>query len=316
MTDILVADDSALDRTVIGAVLKKRFPDANVMAAADGWEALELIKWHRFDLIITDLMMPELDGLQVVQEIRSRELDVPVVLMTGSGNEEIAVKALRAGATNYVPKRSLERFLIPTVESILALAQLDRSKAQLLSCLSESQNKFTIGNDNSLIQPLVAQIQDQILAMRLLDENDVARLTIALSESMSNAILHGNLEVSSDLRQEDESLFHSLADERRTQMPYCQRQVFVTVALSATEVRISIRDQGPGFDVRKAADPDQPVDLERIGGRGLLLTQSLMDVVYHNASGNEITMIKFAKAKTPAVTSDVDRNQTEITNNK
>ena len=166
-----------------------------------------------------------------------------------------------------------------------------------------------IVNDLSLIAPLIAHVQDQIRAMRLLEERDVVRLAVALHESLTNAILHGNLEVSSDLRQEDESIFHLLADERRKQLPYCLRQVFVAVALTATEVRISVRDQGPGFDVRKTMDPDQPIDLERIGGRGLLLLRSFTDVIYHNATGNEITMIKFANANVPLVGSDMGAGQ-------
>lgn len=294
MCEILVVDDSPIERTVIAAILNKRFPDSKVSVAVGGAEALALMELRPFDLILTDLMMPEITGLELVQEIRSRALDVAVILMTGYGNEETAINALLAGATSYVPKRELDLHLLPTVENVLSVSKSRRSTAQLLSCMTETLMSFTIGNDDSLISPLIAHIQDQIRCMRTLQEPDTVRLGVALHEALSNAILHGNLECSSDLRQEDESIFHQLAKERRQQTPFSLRTVQISARLSASEVRITVRDQGRGFDVRREMDPDRPIDLERIGGRGLLLMRSFMDVVYHNATGNEITLIKFA----------------------
>ena len=124
---------------MIAAILSKRFPETNVLVVDGGSEALQLVDSRRFDLIVTDLMMPEMDGFELVQEIRRRELDVPVILMTGFGNEETAVNALRAGATSYVPKREIELLLVSTVENVLSLSLSRRSKARLLSCMSDAQ---------------------------------------------------------------------------------------------------------------------------------------------------------------------------------
>ena len=95
------------------------------------------------------------------------------------------------------------------------------------------------------------------------------------------------------MRQEDESIFHLVVNQRRTEEPYRNRRVHVTVDISPTEARFSIRDEGPGFDVKKAMDPHRELDFERVGGRGLLLISSFLDVVYHNASGKEIHLIKY-----------------------
>ncbi len=304
MSDILVIDDSLLERTVVVAVLKKRVSNVNVVAVGCAAEALELLDSTRFDLVLTDMMMPGIDGFRLIQEVQSRGLDVPVVLMTSFTDAETAMKALRAGAASYVPKREIQHLLPSTIEAVLSLSQSRHTKARLLTYMTETQFRFTIANDDSLVEPLVAHVQDQIRTMRLLPERDVVRLAVALHECLTNAILHGNLEVSSELRQNDEAQFYRLANERRQQLPYCLRDVFVNVTLSATEVRLSVCDQGPGFDVRKTLDPDRTIDLDRIGGRGLLLVKSFSDVVYHNAAGNEITMIKFVKPITHETATD------------
>ena len=68
-----------------------------------------------------------------------------------------------------------------------------------------------------------------------------------MTEALANAIFHGNLEVSSDLRQVDESIFYGLAEQRRTEPPYRDRHVHVVVKLDQVSVAFEIRDEGPGL---------------------------------------------------------------------
>src|SRR5205814_1733220 len=103
---------------------------------------------------------------------------------------------------------------------------------------------------------------------------------------------HGNLEVTSELRQQDESVYHDTVRARREQPPYRDRRVRLRCELSPAEVAFVVRDEGPGFDPASLPDPTDPANLERIGGRGLLLIRTFMDEVRHNPSGNEITMLR------------------------
>jgi ABC-type oligopeptide transport system ATPase subunit len=118
------------------------------------------------------------------------------------------------------------------------------------------------------------------------------RIGVALQEAILNAIDHGNLEVSSDLRQQDEAVFSDLIKLRREQPPYQGRRVHFDVKISAREARYTIRDDGPGFDVKALPDPGATENLEKMGGRGLLLIRTFMDEVWHNDRGNTITMVK------------------------
>jgi anti-sigma regulatory factor (Ser/Thr protein kinase) len=129
----------------------------------------------------------------------------------------------------------------------------------------------------------------------LCDETAMTRVCIALEEALLNAIFHGNLQLSSDLRQDGEEPYYRLAEERRGMAPFRDRRVFFTARLARAEVSVTIRDEGPGFDPSTLPDPTDPANLGRIGGRGLLLIRTFMDSVTHNQAGNEVTLVKRSK---------------------
>ena len=73
---------------------------------------------------------------------------------------------------------------------------------------------------------------------------------------------------------------------------YAERRVYVTAQISPSEVKLVIRDEGDGFELSQVPDPTEPENMVRAHGRGLYLIGTFMDVVRHNETGNEITMIK------------------------
>ncbi len=97
---------------------------------------------------------------------------------------------------------------------------------------------------------------------------------------------------SSDLRNDDGNRFEEMAAQRRTTPPYCDRRLHVKILLTADEACFTIRDEGPGFDVRRTPDPTTPENMLLCSGRGLLLIRTFMDEVSHNETGNRITMRK------------------------
>ncbi|CAN5925194.1 N/A [soil metagenome] len=107
---ILVVDDSPIDRRLASGLLTRAGFTARL--AENGHEALTALEAERAELVITELIMPEMDGLTLVESICSRYPDIPVILMTGGGSEDIAVRALQRCAASYVPKRELARSLV------------------------------------------------------------------------------------------------------------------------------------------------------------------------------------------------------------
>lgn len=291
MARILVVDDSAVDRKLAGGLLSKN-PDWQVYYAHDGAEALQEIELHLPDLVLTDLQMPQMNGLELVTKVREEYPLVPIILMTAKGSEEIAVQALQRGAAYYVPKKMLSQELREVVERTLHTAKESRSQSRLLRRMIRSETTFELENDLSLIPSTVSYLQDIVTQMRTCEETDRLRVGVALEEALLNAYYHGNLEVSSDLREQDHSAYYNLAQERTQQTPYRERRITVHATVTPTESKYIIRDEGPGFNPADLPDPTDPANIERPCGRGLLLMQTFMDSVKYNAVGNEVTMIK------------------------
>lgn len=291
MTHVLVVDDSAVDRRLAGGLLE-RSRRASVSYAANGREALEQMAHQLPDIVVTDLQMPEMNGLEFVTAVRARHPLVPVVLMTAQGSEDIACQALQKGAAGYLAKSRLVDELLDTVDSVLSVSRADRRHNRLMECLQEVSWHFVLDNDPTLIPPLVERARQDLTRLNLCDDTGITRLGIAFHESLVNAIDHGNLELNSELREADDGRYRELAVQRRYESPYNQRRVFVTVRMTRAEVTYIVRDEGPGFDPSSLPDPTDPANLDRVYGRGLLLIRTFMDDVRHNATGNEVTMIK------------------------
>ncbi len=293
MTQILVVDDSPVERRLVGAMLTRHLPDVIVTYAQDGVQALDELEKTSFDAILTDFNMPNLDGLELLERSKQMCPGVPVVVLTGCGSEETAVRALLAGAASYINKQDIDTQLIETVQNVLALSQTRLNRRKIISSLKEQSVRFVLENDVRLVTPLITWLQEQLNTMQLCDDTQILRVGVALHEALTNAIYHGNLELDSELRQVDETVFYDLAEQRRHEEPYASRRVVVHAIASRDEIRYQIQDEGPGFNVHHVADPTDIENLMRIGGRGLLLIRSFMDQVTHNAKGNEITFVKF-----------------------
>jgi CheY-like chemotaxis protein len=298
MATVLVVDDSKVDRRLAGGLLQKA-SHLDVMYASHGHEALQMMERDCPDLVVTDLQMPEMNGLELVEAVRHRFPLVPVVLMTAFGSEEIAVEALERGAASYVPKTKLAEKLVDIVDGVLAMARADRSHDRLLDHLSHVEFNFVLENDSALVPPLVDFFQHNVSNLGLCDETGRIRVGIALEEALLNALYHGNLEISSEALLEASSRLlrgdaPTMLEERRGQLPYRDRRLHVHADISGEEARFVIRDEGPGFDPGRIPDPTNPENLERECGRGLLLMRSFMDEVSYNTVGNEVTLVKRA----------------------
>jgi CheY-like chemotaxis protein len=296
MTTILVVDDSKVDQRLVGGLLEKN-ERLTVAYADNGAEAAERMTRVLPDLIVTDLQMPEMDGLELVTYTREHFPRVPVVLVTAHGSEDIAVAALERGAASYVPKSQLADRLLVTVEQVLAMVRAERSQTQLLKFLTATEFSFCLENDPELVAPLVDHVQQALTAVSLCDETGRVRVGVALEEALLNALYHGNLELTSgELHEFRSRLLEADLDpveERRALEPYASRRIHVYGKITDREASIVIRDEGPGFDVSTVPNPQTPENLEKENGRGLMLIQWFMDEVRFNESGNEITMIKW-----------------------
>ncbi len=296
--EVLVVDDSGDQVLLIRALLEKAGLETR---AADSVEsALELLDTKRPDAVVTDLVMPGMNGMVLVEKVREKHPNLPVILVTAFGSGEVAQRALKKGAVSYVPKRRIMGDLVPTVESVLAVANQHRERARLLSHLMSSRFEFRLANEEILIPPLVHFVQSLLVERRLSeDEVSAMQVGVAVQEAVRNAMHHGNLEVSSELREESSLVYSAQVEKRLGQPGFARRRVTVEIELTPGQFRCVVRDEGRGFDPSAIPNPTDPENLLKTSGRGLYLIAAFMDTVRHEDSGRAIVMTK-AIAKRPS----------------
>lgn len=291
MPTVLVVDDSAVDRRFVGELLAKD-SDWTVHYAVHGADGLAQMEQSLPDVVISDLLMPELDGLELVAAVRRRYPLVPVILMTSQGSEEIAVQALQQGAASYVPKRAIAHYLLDTIRKVLSVSSNERSQTRVIGCMTKSHTAFVLENDASLFGPLILYLQEAAMQMGLWDDADRTRVGVALEEALTNALYHGNLDIGSELREKDVAAYYGLIDVRRRQPPYKDRRIEVEVKLSPKEAVFVISDGGRGFDPASLPDPTDSANIAKVSGRGILLMRAFMDEIAYNEPGNVVTLVK------------------------
>lgn len=263
MTTVLIVDDSALDRELAKRILAVD-PQLSIETVEDGRAALHRLRAGGVDLVVTDLLMPEINGLQLVTTIRVDHPEVPVILMTGGGTEVVAMNALAQGAASYVPKRMLKDWLLKTTHDLLALQRGQQAHGKLLECFNVVQFELDLHNDPALISPLVEYLQQIVCGMSLFDSTESYRLGVGLKEALQNAL-------------------------------YRDRTIHFAVRIDRHKARFTLRalpDDGPVFDASAVPDVEDLDALKSTEERGFMLMRSHLDDVRFNDTGTEVVLVK------------------------
>lgn len=293
MASILLVDDNAVERRHLAGILAGA--DYGVVEATNGTEALAAVRAAVPDAVVCDIHGNERDSLDLVSALRAEVPTVPVLVTAIFGSEELAVKALRAGASNYLPKRNLARDVLQVLEELLSVSQSQSQQAVFLGRMSAVEHEFVIENNPDLVSHVVSHVESMMSQMRQFTESERVQVGVAVHEAVLNAIVHGNLEISSEMKAGDWNLYHAAVSERGRRDPYQKRRVTITVrATREPMLMVRVCDQGPGYDPTKLPDPTDPKNIEIGSGRGMLLIRTFFDTVEHGKNGNEITMVKRA----------------------
>lgn len=275
MKRILVVDDDAATRHLICGLLEAQ--GYVVGTAADGSEALERLSTGRFDLMLVDVWMPAMNGLELLSRIRAEGQKPRVVVMTADDTPETVVRAIREHAYRYVPKPVEPKTLFDVVEKALAAPPEGRA-IQVLSARPEWVE---------LLVPCEVEAAERIQSfLNQLDADlpDETRATVgqAFHELLMNAIeWGGRLDPSRDVR--------------------------ISYVRAKRMLLYRIADPGEGFriddlDHSALTNPDdRPYDhVEvreakgmRAGGFGILMARALVDELIYNERHNEVLLVKY-----------------------
>lgn len=296
----LVVDDDEDSRRILSKVAERQ--GFRVEQACDGEGAIRLQRELRPDLILLDVSMPGISGLDALREIREVDPHVAVVVVSGAADAEIGEKALDLGAVNYVGKPFDVREMRFVLERIRGAFQEEVDLRPALGLLKERRTVLELGCEVERISAVVAYLGREARAHYPGYDVPVTELRLALYEALANAVEHGNLEIDYDAKTQalaEEGGVRALIERRRTDPRYRDRRVRVEVDYEPETITWRIRDEGPGFCPKREEEAHHLGDTSSLHGRGIVLMRHLMDDVSWNASGNEIRLRMRLKRRDP-----------------
>jgi CheY-like chemotaxis protein/anti-sigma regulatory factor (Ser/Thr protein kinase) len=291
---ILLVEDEREVRTMLERFLSATY---TCVPASNGREALELLKADgAIDLVVTDVRMPEMDGIQLLRAVRRLKPELPVVAITAYGTEETAIEALRAGATNYLRKPFKLQELQAIVRKCVELASSRKGRLVALGFLRDAHKTFEVPARLEAAKAVVRQLTEDLVELGIVESQELLNLDVALEEAVTNAVLHGALELTEDVNKfrGERELFDRAYTARIAEPKYEKRSVAVSVHLTRTEATFVVEDRGPGFDPSTLPKSDELTTLKGVHGRGLMLIRLFMDQVVHEQGGRRIKMVKRA----------------------
>ncbi|WP_330442804.1 sigma-54-dependent transcriptional regulator [Flavobacterium sp. C4GT6] len=158
MSKILIIEDEAAIRRVLSKILAEENDSYKIEEAEDGQQGIEKIKENDFDLVLCDIKMPKMDGVEVLEEVKKIKPEIPFVMISGHGDLETAVQTMRLGAFDYISKPPDLNRLLNTVRNALDRKTLVVENKRLKKKVSK--NYEMIGNSEpiNLIKDIIEKV--------------------------------------------------------------------------------------------------------------------------------------------------------------
>jgi two-component system nitrogen regulation response regulator NtrX len=148
MAQILIVEDEANIRRVLWKILVDFDKNINISEAADGLEAISMVDNNSYDLVLCDIKMPKKDGIEVLEHIQKVSQQTAVVMISGHGDLETAVKAMRMGAYDYISKPPDLNHLLKTVNTALQINNLFHKR---IKSIAVPKQYVMIGNSEAVL---------------------------------------------------------------------------------------------------------------------------------------------------------------------
>lgn len=271
--NVLVVDDDDDVLSTLAEILTEL--RLHPVCAENGRDALEIIRTRKIDLVITDLMMPQMNGFELIQTMRRLNVNIPIAVISGHGEVRNVVNALTQGAYNFITKPFTIREIENIVKRGLRLREFSLGTHRLLEGIRNS-TEITLPNYPHLLPSAALYIVRECQWRGIEEDTALSNISICADELLTNALVHGN--------ELDEN-----------------RKIFISLDFDQQKAAISVEDQGAGFDYRKVVGEFTDNADTLPAKRGLFIVHYLMDEVMFNEKGNRVTMVKYLQPEVKRV---------------
>lgn len=288
---VLIVEDDPASRSYLKRTLESQ--DHQTRVAKDGLAGLQIFKEWRPDLVFSDIKMPKMDGLELLEEIRKLNTDTIVVMITAYGCEEFAIRALQSRANNFLKKPARHAELLPLIEKYAAIVEsIDITQKEFGAVIKPELNKI-IDNRIKLVPRIVARMV--LETGKAFDKEKRLDIRLGLVEVLMNAIEHGNLGITFEEKSQalKENELEALYKNRLKNSKFADRRVTIEFKPDKDECEWVVTDGGDGFNWQKAIERAKTRDILELNSRGVVIIQHHFDEVEYLGSGNKIRVKKF-----------------------
>jgi DNA-binding NtrC family response regulator len=179
MPSILVIEDEDAIRRVLKKILLEEDQDYSIDEAVDGLQGVDMIKKHTYDLILCDIKMPKMDGLEVLSACQKLHPELPVIMISGHGDLETAVETMRNGAFDYISKPPDLNRLLNTVRIALDHTQLAQENKQLKKKVSKQFEMIGKSKELDHIKSMIDKVAPTEARVLITGENGTGKELVA-----------------------------------------------------------------------------------------------------------------------------------------
>lgn len=179
MSKILIIEDEAAIRRVLKKIISEENDTYSVEEAEDGLQGLELIKNNDYDLILCDIKMPKMDGVEVLEKAKKIKPEIPIVMISGHGDLDTAVNTMRLGAFDYISKPPDLNRLLNTVRNALEQKELVVENKMLKKKISKNYEMIGESEGISHIKEIIEKVANTDARVLITGPNGTGKELVA-----------------------------------------------------------------------------------------------------------------------------------------
>lgn len=287
---VLVLEDDDFSRKYFLNIVEREGYTCKV--AANGKIGYDIYKDFIPQVIICDIQMPEVDGLQFLEKIKTENSKAIVIMATAFESEEYAIKALELGANNYLKKPVYPEDLVRLLKKYKNIVEehkvfdnliIDTEKIEFIKHFNSDMRSVPV-----IVDYLMQYIKDAF------EDSDKIGLELGLAELITNAVEHGNLNITYAEKSEalENDKLADLVADRLSNPEIANKTVKVEFMLNEELCRWTITDQGEGFDWENVQNPLLDEGVEKLHGRGIFISRFQFDEMQYLGKGNSVRIMK------------------------
>jgi CheY-like chemotaxis protein/anti-sigma regulatory factor (Ser/Thr protein kinase) len=264
---ILVVDDEKDVRDTLSEMIESL--GYGVAVAENGVKALDRVRTERIDLVITDLSMPEMSGLDLIVEAKRVSPNIPIAVISAYGNVENTTYALTRGAFSFIAKPFKMSQIKDMIRKGKQLRELSLGTYALMDWV-HSETDMTFPSQEDLFPSAILFVLKECQWRGIEDDARLENIAICMEELLSNALIHGN---------------------RKNK----DKQITMRMSFDAERFVLAVKDEGDGFDGTTYLEKIRNNQTAIPEKRGLFIADLLVDELRFNEKGNKVTAVIYRK---------------------